>query len=150
MAAIQSNNDDKDLLEKNGFDYEKYPDSSDEDVPKVPETMDEKKDEKSSDEKKKPQKGNRICTKCKIEMAKEKFDGRIRTCKDCIAKVDFKTPSRKSKLNDPEVAKKAAEMIAKGSTMISISKEIGVPVSTISFWHRRGRFNKNVDEKKNN
>lgn len=146
MADIK---DTKDDLDKNGFDYEKYKDSSSDDEPntKSEEKLDEKKDEKK-EEKKKYQKGNRICTKCKVELPKEKFDGRIRTCKDCISKIDFKTPGRRSKLNDVEVAKQAAELIAAGSTMASISKVIGVPISTISFWHRQGRLNKYIEAKK--
>jgi transposase-like protein len=135
----------KDDLDKHGFDYEKYKDSSSDDEPN---TNSEVKTEEKKDEKKKPQAGNRICTKCNVEMSKDKFDGRIRTCKDCIAKVDFKTPGRRSKLNDAEVAEQAAKLIAAGSTMAAISRIIGVPISTISFWHRNGRFNKYIEAKK--
>jgi transposase-like protein len=142
--------DTKDDLEKNGFDDEKYEDSSSEDEPnmKSEDKKEEKKDEKEIVEKKKCQKGNRICTKCKVELPKEKFDGRIRTCKDCISKIDFKAPGRRSKLNDIEVAKQAAQLIASGATMAAISRIIGVPISTISFWHRQGRLNKYIEEKK--
>lgn len=99
------------------------------------------KDEKSTT--KKPQKNKdpniRHCKQCDKDLPKDDFYGRTRTCKKCLESTVLKVTKR-SKLNDPEVAMSVARSILEGKNLTEISKQLDIPTSTISHWNRTGKL----------